>query len=64
VGLVQGGRVLFPGCTNLLQLSLDFLELLRQALENTVLLDNLEDGSVSFLLDRLQLHHHPRADHA
>jgi hypothetical protein len=62
-GLAQGGSVLFPGCTNLLQLGLDFLELLRQELEDTVLLDDLEDGGVLLLLDRRQLHHHPRADH-
>jgi hypothetical protein len=62
-GLVQGGRVLFLGCTNLLQLGLDFLELLRQAVEDTILLDNFEDGGVSFLFDCRQLHHHPRADH-
>jgi hypothetical protein len=29
----------------LLQLGLDFLELLRQALEDTVLLDNFEDAA-------------------
>jgi hypothetical protein len=40
------------------------LELLRQELEDTVFLDNLEDGGVSLLLDRRQLHYHPRADHA
>jgi hypothetical protein len=28
------------------------LELLRRALEDTVLLDNFEDGGVSLLLDR------------
>jgi hypothetical protein len=61
--LAQGGRVLLSGCSNLLQLGLDFLELLRQALEDTVLLNDFEDGRVLFLLDRRQLHHHPHADH-
>jgi hypothetical protein len=40
VSLTQGGRVLLPGCSNLLQLDLDFLELLRQALEDTVVGDS------------------------
>jgi hypothetical protein len=44
--------------------SIRTLELLRQALEDIVLLDNLEDGGILLLLDRHQLHHHPRADHA
>jgi hypothetical protein len=32
-------------------------------LEDTILLDDFEDCSVSLLLDRRQLHHHPRGDH-
>jgi hypothetical protein len=56
-------RVLLPGCSNLLQLGLDILELLRQAFEDSILLDDFEDGGISFMLDCRQLHHHPRAYH-
>jgi hypothetical protein len=46
------------------QSSIRTLELLRRALEDPILLDNFENGGVSLLLDRRQLHHHPRADQA
>jgi hypothetical protein len=43
---------LLPGGPSPLQLGLDFLEQLRQALKGTLVLDDLQDGDVSLLLDR------------
>jgi hypothetical protein len=40
------------------------LELLRQAPDGTLLLDELKDSGVPLLLDRHHLRHHSGADHA